>query len=139
VLLCQLQFNFLGADLTRVTNSASEGQTVIFSLFVSLVLFNALNCREFGLVSIAINFFKNKIALLILSATLGIQVIVTQLAGDFFHTVPLSALMWLKIIGVGSTVVVFNEFVKLVLRLINLSRKKARRAKHQEVVIPNTI
>ena len=65
------------------------------------------------------NFFKNKIALLILALTFGIQVIVAQLAGDFFHTVPLSGVMWLKIIGVGSTVVLFNEVFKWILRLIN--------------------
>ena len=137
VLLGQLQFNFLGADLNHVTSGASEGQTVIFSLFVSLVLFNALNCREFGLVSIFMNFFKNKIALLILALTFGIQVIVTQVAGDFFHTVPLSGVMWLKIIGVGSTVVLFNEVFKWILRLINQSRKRARRAKKHDVVVSN--
>lgn len=137
VLLGQLQFNFLGADLNHVTSGASEGQTVIFSLFVSLVLFNALNCREFGLVSIFMNFFKNKIALLIIALTFGIQVIVTQVAGDFFHTVPLSGVMWLKIIGVGSTVVLFNEVFKWILRLINQSRKRARRAKKHDVVVSN--
>ena len=120
-----------------MTSGASEGQTVIFSLFVSLVLFNALNCREFGLVSIFMNFFKNKIALLILALTFGIQVIVTQVAGDFFHTVPLSGVMWLKIIGVGSTVVLFNEVFKWILRLINQSRKRARRAKKHDVVVSN--
>lgn len=137
VLLCQLEFNFLGADLSHVTSGASEGQTVIFSLFVSLVIFNALNCREFGLVSVFTNFFKNKVALLILFITFTIQIVVTQLAGGFFHTVPLSAMMWVKIIALGSTVVLFNEIVKWILRLINMSRKKARRAKKHEVIVSN--
>ncbi len=133
VLLAQLKYNFLGANLDHVTHGASEGQTVIFSLFVSLVLFNALNCREFGLVSIFKNFLKNKIALLILAGTFIIQVIVTQLAGGFFHTVPLSAVMWLKIVAVGSTVVLFNEILKWVLRLINQTRRRVRRAKKRRV------
>ncbi|MBQ8993948.1 MAG: calcium-translocating P-type ATPase, PMCA-type [Turicibacter sp.] len=129
VLMCQLEFNFLGANLSHVTSGASEGQTVIFSLFVSLVLFNALNCREFGLVSVFMNFFKNKVALLILIATFTIQILVTQFAGGFFHTVPLNAMMWVKIIAVGSTVVLFNELIKWMLRLFNQSRKRAKRVK----------
>ena len=137
VLLAQLKYNFLGANLDHVTHGASEGQTVIFSLFVSLVLFNALNCREFGLVSIFKNFLKNKIALLILAGTFIIQVIVTQLAGGFFHTVPLSAVMWLKIVAVGSTVVLFNEILKWVLRLINQTRRRVRRAKKRRVATTN--
>ncbi len=137
VLLAQLKYNFLGANLDHVTHGASEGQTVIFSLFVSLVLFNALNCREFGLVSIFKNFLKNKIALLILAGTFIIQVIVTQLAGGFFHTVPLSAVMWLKIVTVGSTVVLFNEILKWVLRLINQTRRRVRRAKKRRVATTN--
>ncbi len=138
VLLAQLKYNFLGANLDHVTHGASEGQTVIFSLFVSLVLFNALNCREFGLVSIFKNFLKNKIALLILAGTFIIQVIVTQLAGGFFHTVPLSAVMWLKIVAVGSTVVLFNEILKWVLRLINQTRRRVRRAKKRRVATTNS-
>ncbi len=137
VLLAQLKYNFLGANLDHVTHGASEGQTVIFSLFVSLVLFNALNCREFGLVSIFKNFLKNKIALLILAGTFIIQVIVTQLAGGIFHTVPLSAVMWLKIVAVGSTVVLFNEILKWVLRLINQTRRRVRRAKKRRVATTN--
>lgn len=126
VLLAQLQFNFLGADLSHVTRGASESQTVIFSLFVSLVLFNALNCREFGLVSVIPNFFKNKTALQILTATFAIQIVVTQLASGFFNTVPLSFMMWIKIILMGSTVVLFNEIVKCILRILNLKRKQKR-------------
>ena len=135
ILLAQLQFNFLGADLTRVTSGASESQTVIFSLFVSLVLFNALNCREFGLVSIIPNFLKNKIALQILSGTFLIQILVTQFASGFFNTMPLSFNMWMKIIAVGITVVLFNEIMKLGLRIVNLSRKKTKRQKKRQVAV----
>ena len=121
-----------------MTHGASEGQTVIFSLFVSLVLFNALNCREFGLVSIFKNFLKNKIALLILGGTFLIQIVVTQFAGGFFHTVPLSVMMWVKIIAIGSTVVLFNELLKWALRLINQTRRRVRRAKKRQVATSNS-
>ena len=49
--------------------------------------------------------------------------------GGFFHTVPLSAMMWVKIIVVGSTVVLFNELVKWMVRLFNQSRKRSKRVK----------
>ena len=75
------------------------------------------------------NFFKNKVALLILITTFTIQILVTQFAGGFFHTVPLSAMMWVKIIVVGSTVVLFNELVKWMVRLFNQSRKRSKRVK----------
>lgn len=135
ILLAQLQFNFLGADLTRATPGASESQTVIFSLFVSLVLFNALNCREFGLVSIIPNFFKNKTALQILLGTFLIQILVTQFASGFFNTMPLSFNMWMKIIAVGVTVVLFNEIMKIGLRIVNLSRKNTKRQKKRQVAV----
>ena len=61
----------------------------------------------------------------------------TQLAGGFFHTVPLSAVMWLKIVAVGSTVVLFNEILKWVLRLINQTRRRVRRAKKRRVATTN--
>ncbi|MGO0916493.1 hypothetical protein ACTPEM_26000, partial [Clostridioides difficile] len=41
----------------------------IFSLFAFSALFNALNCREFGLNSTIPNFFKNKLALQIIVVT----------------------------------------------------------------------
>lgn len=135
ILLVQLKFNFLGADLTRTTYNASESQTVIFSLFVSLVLFNALNCREFGLVSIIPNFLKNKTALQILSLTFLIQILVTQFASTFFNTMPLSLNMWIKIIVVGATVVLFNELMKLGLRGVNLSRKRTKRQEKQSMAV----
>ncbi|MGL4373804.1 MAG: cation transporting ATPase C-terminal domain-containing protein, partial [Turicibacter sp.] len=121
------KWNFMGADLTHVTEDATEFQTVAFSLFACLAIFNALNCREFGIVSIIPNFFKNKLVLKVLGFTLGVQILVTQLAGGFFHTVPLSLGMWTKIIVVGASVVVVNELVKTALRMINISRKKARK------------
>ena len=126
ILLMQMQFNFLGADMSNITVHGNEVQTVMFSLFACLAIFNALNCREFGLVSIGANFFKNKIALLILVLTLLIQIVVTQYASGFFDTVPLTLQMWIRILIVGASVVLFNELVKYVIRRINTSSRGRR-------------
>jgi len=134
VLFLQMNFNFMGADLSYITIHGNEAQTVMFSLFACLAIFNALNCREFGLVSIKDNFFKNKIALAMLAATLIIQISVTQLASGFFDAVPLDLMMWLRIIGVGSTVVVFNEVVKASIRKFNDIRKKPETDREEQVL-----
>jgi len=124
VLFLQMRFNFLGADLSNVTAHGTEFRTVMFSLFACLAIFNALNCREFGITSIKENFFKNKAALAMLMGTLILQVVATQFASGFFDAVPLSVNMWIRIILTGSTVVVFSELLKLTIRNANAKRKE---------------
>ena len=58
LLFMQIKWNFLGAGEKCIGN-ANEVQTVLFSLFAFSVLFNALNCREFGTGSIFPNLFKS--------------------------------------------------------------------------------
>ncbi len=126
LLFGQIKWNFLGAG-TRVIGHASEAQTVLFSLFAFSVLFNALNCREFGTGSIFPNLFKNKLALEIIIATAILQIVMIQYVGGFFNALPLSLEMWLKIVGCGSLVVVINELVKQGLRMLKHSAKTAVR------------
>jgi len=123
VLFLQMQFNFLGADLANITIHGSEFRTVMFTLFACLAIFNALNCREFGLTSISSNFFQNKIALTMLGVTLVLQIVATQFASGFFDAVPLNLQMWLRIIATGFSVVVFSELLKLIIRLTNGHKK----------------
>jgi len=119
VLIAQMTFNPLGAS-TKIINSASEMETVLFALFAFGALFNAFNCREFGVTSIIPKFLSNKIALVIISCTAVAQVIVTTVFADFFNAVPLSAIMWAKIILMSSLVIVVNEIVKFILRLVKV-------------------
>ena len=123
VLFLQMRFNFLGADLSNVTAHGSEFRTVMFSLFACLAIFNALNCREFGITSIKENFFKNWAALGMLTGTLILQIIATQYASGFFDAVPMSASMWARIIATGFSVVAFSELLKFIIRSINGKRK----------------
>jgi len=123
--LIQMKFNILGVDLKRViiskgTNeiAGSEMGTVLFALFAFSALFNALNCREFGLNSIVKHFTDNTIALKIISITAVAQILVTQFLSGFFNSVPLSATLWIKVIALAAMIIVINELVKLVGRLI---------------------
>ena len=117
VLYAQIKWNFLGADVTRIAGNANEVQTVLFSLFAFLVLFNALNCREFGIASIFPNFTKNKLALRVILLTGTLQIFITQFVGKFFNTVPLTRNMWGKVILIGLSIIVVNEIIKFMLRM----------------------
>ncbi len=116
ILILQMTLNPLGAS-TETTNLASEMETSLFGLFAFGALFNAFNCREFGTDSIFPKFLSNKIALIIISLTAVTQIIVTTVFADFFNAVPLDVIMWAKIIGLSSLVIVVNEVVKLILRI----------------------
>ncbi|MCC3867110.1 calcium-translocating P-type ATPase, PMCA-type [Terrisporobacter mayombei] len=117
VSIVQLQeyFNILNAAPT-------EHGTVIFSLFAFSALFNALSCREFGLNSTIPNFFKNKLALEVIFLTAVAQILFTQIFREFFSSVPLSVVMWCKIILLSSMVLILNEIVKLALRIVKKQR-----------------
>ncbi len=129
LLFVQIKWNFLGAS-SHTLEHITEKKTVLFSLFAFSVLFNALNCREFGTGSILPNFFKNKLVLRIIIFTAAMQVIITQCFGKFFNTVPLSIAMWIKIIACASLIVIGNEVIKCFLRAAKRSAKTAiRRAR----------
>lgn len=118
ILLIQMKFNILGASEEMIGNS-SEMETVLFGLFAFSALFNAFNCREFGSNSIFKNFFRNKTALAIIAITAVAQLIFTEVFSKFFDSVPLSVLMWGKVILLAAFIVVVNEIVKFFIRLIN--------------------
>jgi Ca2+-transporting ATPase len=117
ILLLQMKFNILGASAEKI-GFASEQETVLFGLFAFSALFNAFNCREFGTNSILPNFLKNTMAIKVIVITGLAQIIFTQVFTTFFSSVALSFLMWIKVLGLSSMIIVVNEFVKLGLRLI---------------------
>lgn len=104
-------------EFYNILNATPEEQsTVVFCLFAFSALFNAFNCREFGLNSIIPNFFKNKLAIQIILITGIVQILFTQVFRNFFNSVPLSIHMWMKILILSSMILVLNEIVKFILR-----------------------
>ncbi len=112
----QIVTNFLNV------NNNEQG-TVTFALFAFLALFNALNCREFNTESIIPNFFKNKVALEIIGITGIAQIVLTQIFTDFFSSVPLDLMTWIKIILASFSIIVINEVVKIVIKLFTPKEK----------------
>lgn len=111
LLLLQLKTNILNATST-------EMGTVMFSIFAFSALFNAFNCREFGTDSIIPNFTRNKLAIKVILCTGIAQILFTQIFSEFFNSIPLSFMMWLKVFALTSTVVILNEIVKFILRKV---------------------
>lgn len=107
ILLVQQNFNILGV-------AEAEKETVMFSLFAFMALFNAFNCREFGLDSILPNLTKNTIFLKIIAGTAVSQVICTMLLKTFFNTVLLSFSVWIKVVALSASIIVVNEIVKFI-------------------------
>lgn len=112
----------LQEELNILNATPTEQGTVIFSLFAFSALFNALNCREFGLNSTIPKFFENKLALEVIFLTAVAQILFTQIFREFFSSVPLSVVMWCKIILLSSMVLILNEIVKLALRIVKKQR-----------------
>lgn len=102
--------------------TAAQQSTIVFTSFVLFQLWNAFNCREFGVRSIFPNLHKNKAMLGIVFLTFLIQVLVTQLGGSVFKTVPLETELWFKMLGFTFSVVAFSELLKLIMRVYNLSK-----------------
>ena len=89
----------------------------MFCVFSFSVLFNAFNSREFGIDSIIPNFTKNTLAIKVISITAIAQIFCVEIFRSFFNSVPLEFSMWIKIIALGSTIVLVNEAVKYLLRI----------------------
>ena len=103
--------NFLGA-------APAEEATVLFTLFVLFQLFNAFNCRELDDTPMFKNLLKNKLMLGVFLLVLILQGIITQFGAAVFETVPLSAVMWGKMLLTAFTVIILNEGIKAVKRLV---------------------
>lgn len=102
--------NFLGA-------AKEEEATVLFTLFVLFQLFNAFNCRELDDTPMFKNILNNKLMLGVFLLVLILQAAITQFGTAVFETVPLSGMMWVKMILTSLTVIVLNEIVKACKRL----------------------
>ena len=119
LIVLQYLFDFLGAGINLVP-------TTLFCMFVIFQLFNAFNCRKLSGESVFESIGNNKLMVVVFAVTFAFQILIVQVLGGFFKTEPLPPALWLKIIGVCSTCVLFSEVYKLFYRLMkkNSPRKK---------------
>ncbi len=122
VFMLQHFTNFLGAR-------PEQQSTVLFTLFVVFQLFNAFNCRELDNTPMYKNLMNNRLMLGVFVLVLLLQVLITQIGGAVFETVPLSLLMWGKLLALACTVVILNELWKLCRRAAGRSGLRMRTAR----------
>lgn len=110
VLIMQTLTNFMGAR-------ASERNACLFTLFITMQLFNAFNSKELGKESIFSGFWKNKIMVFTFAFVFLVHVLIVNFFPSIFGVAPMRFKTWLNCIGVSSLVVFVVEFFKLMYRL----------------------
>ena len=116
VLIFQKLFNFFNATV-------EQGESVIFALFVFFQLFNAVNAREIGHVSIIKSLGKNKPFTYLLLFTAIMQILITEYFGKMFSTVSLGLILWGKIFAVTFTLILISEGYKMLYRILKKQKK----------------
>lgn len=123
IIVLQKIFNILNVE-------PFQSDSVIFSLFVLLQMFNAVNARELGSKSVFDNFWSNKLFCALLCATVCAQILFTQYCQGLFDTVNLDLLAWIKIILISGSVIVISESYKCVYRnVLKMRRGISKRRK----------
>lgn len=95
--------------------------TLFFTFFVLLQFWNLFNTRCFGSMRSAFSNLRESKALLSIAAAILIgQILIVQLAGSVFRTVPLSFNDWLWLLGISSLVLWAGECIRFVKRAKNV-------------------
>ena len=109
--MLQIATGFLGGT------TPAEINTVFFSAFVIAAVWNGINCR--ALDGKMPPFFKgNPTFFVIMAAIVAIQIIIVQIGGPVFNTVPLSFEQWVTIIWATASILIVGFLLRVVYRLI---------------------
>jgi hypothetical protein len=105
---------FAAPSILKITNGAGQGHsaeatehnTLIFNSFVLIQLFNQINARKLHHEwNIFEGLWSNRVFLSIVIIEIGVQVIIVEFGGPWFHTKSLSSTGW--IIGLTLAILVF--------------------------------
>ena len=109
--MLQIATGFLGGT------TPAEINTVFFAAFVIAAVWNGINCR--ALDGKMPPFFKgNPTFFVIMAAIVAIQIIIVQIGGSVFNTVPLSFEQWVTIIWATASILIVGFLLRVVYRLI---------------------
>jgi Ca2+-transporting ATPase len=109
--MLQIATGFLGGT------TPAEINTVFFAAFVIAAVWNGINCR--ALDGKMPPFFKgNPTFFVIMTAIVAIQIIIVQVGGSVFNTVPLSFEQWVTIIFATASILIVGFLLRVVYRLI---------------------
>jgi Ca2+-transporting ATPase len=101
------------------TGSSQHATALAFNTFVLFQVFNAFNARSEKITAFNPQFLANKWFWLALVSVVILQIVVMSwsTAQELFHTTDLTLYDWLIGIAIASTVLIFEEVRKLILRL----------------------
>jgi Ca2+-transporting ATPase len=109
--MLQIATGFLGGS------TPAEINTVFFAAFVIAAVWNGINCR--ALDGKMPPFFKgNPTFFVIMASIVAIQIIIVQIGGSVFNTVPLSFEQWVTIIWATASILIVGFLLRVVYRLI---------------------
>ena len=109
--MLQIATGFLGGT------TPAEINTVFFAAFVVAAVWNGINCR--ALDGKMPPFFKgNPTFFVIMASIVAIQIIIVQIGGPVFNTVPLSFEQWVTIIWATASILIVGFLLRVVYRLI---------------------
>ncbi len=109
--------------------SEDRARTIAFTVFVMFQMFNSLNCRSKDKSFFKLGVFTNRylVAAVVFATLTQAGILYIPIAANIFGTVPLSLNEWMIILGVSSSVFIFEE---LRLWLVNNVSDKRRTANH---------
>ncbi len=91
--------------------------TIFFSTFVFFQFWNMFNAKGFSTTRSVFSSFRGCREFLMILAAIGVgQIIIVEVGGEVFRTVPLSWQEWATIIGATSLIAVGGEIVRSLLR-----------------------
>lgn len=93
-----------------------KAQTMVFTLIVVSMMFNAFNWRSERLSVFSIGIFSNRTLIYAVASTILLQLLViyTPSLNGYFKTVPLGLADWGFILLIASTTLIFVEAVKFI-------------------------
>lgn len=110
IVTVQRYFNFLG-----VKEEEQAGVTV--TAFVLFQVFNAINCREISSGSSFKGFLDNKLLLIMIVLTYGLQSLIVTTFPSFFGVKAISFQTLVKLTALCPSIIAFSEGYKLIYRL----------------------
>jgi Ca2+-transporting ATPase len=109
VMLILQATNFLGADM----NEPRQFAAMIFAVYVFFQVFNEFNCRVLNPTRSAFSgLSQSRNFLIVIGFIAVVQVLLTHFGGLVFNTAPLPLDLWVKIILLTSTALIFGEIAR---------------------------
>lgn len=104
----------IGLEHHAWNDETGRHYSIFFHTFVMLQLFNEINSRKLKNEELNVfkNFTNNKLFMLILLLTFGVQYLLISFGGRYMRVTPLSLEQHLVCIGLGSSSLLFGYLIK---------------------------